>query len=95
VGGATPLDQGLIRTGKLLRQLGERYPIIDVILVTDGRSTSPLQTSRVEGAAALIRRSTRQVTVVNPVPASGKAAGELARMLKGRRVDVHGAAGSD
>jgi magnesium chelatase subunit D/magnesium chelatase subunit ChlD-like protein len=89
VGGATPLDQGLIRTGKLLRQWGQRYPIIDVILVTDGRSTSPLQTRRVEGAAAVIRRNTRQVTVINPVPGSGEAAWRLAQMLKGRHVDVH------
>ena len=94
VGGATPLDQGLIRTAKLLRQWRQRYPIIDVILVTDGRSTAPLQTASVDWAAAAIRRNTRQVTVVNPVQGSGEAAGQLAGLLKGSSIDVHGAAGS-
>ena len=42
VGGATPLDQGLLMVGRMIRQWHDRYPVIDFIVISDGRSTGSL-----------------------------------------------------
>ncbi len=83
-GGATPLHQGLRLAERVIRQWRDRYPAIDLTLVTDGRSTEPLEGPEFEKSLGLIRRFSREMTVVNPVPAAAPFARALATLLGAR-----------
>lgn len=84
VGGATPLDQGLLMAGRTIRQWHDRYPTIDLIVISDGRSTGALTDQDVSASAALIRKWVRQTLVLNPVPIADRFARSLAALLGAR-----------
>jgi magnesium chelatase subunit D len=81
VGGATPLDHGLVLARRLVMQWRDRYPTIDLQVLSDGRSTSSLSTPKVERAIEALRRHTRRITVINPQPAARAYAQALAGRL--------------
>jgi len=84
VGGATPLDQGLLMVGRMIRQWNDRYPTIDLIVISDGRSTGALSEQSVSASAALIRKWVRQTLVINPIPIADRFARNLASLLGAR-----------
>ncbi len=81
VGGATPLDQGLLMVGRMIRQWQDRYPIIDLIVLSDGRSTSSLVGPRVSASLVIIKKFVRRAAVINPIPAADRFAQALASLL--------------
>lgn len=82
-GGATPLRQGLRLAARMVRQWRDRYPAISLIVVSDGRSTEPLDGPAAETSLRLIRKFAREITVVNPVPKAAPFARTLAARLGG------------
>ena len=81
VGGATPLDQGLLMVGRMIRQWHDRYPVIDLIVISDGRSTGPLADSKVSVAVVLIRKFVRKALVINPLPIADRFARTFASLI--------------
>jgi Mg-chelatase subunit ChlD len=81
VGGATPLDQGLLIIGQMIRQWQGRYPVIDLIVLSDGRSTGSLAEPNVSESLALIRKFVRQALVINPIPIADRFARAFASLI--------------
>jgi len=81
IGGATPLDKGLEAARRSLLQWRERYPCVDLYLVTDGRSTNPLEGRAVRQSVKVLRRLSERILVINPVPQAQPFAEELASVL--------------
>jgi Mg-chelatase subunit ChlD len=81
VGGATPLDQGLLKVGQMIRQWHDRYPAIDLIVISDGRSTGSLVDSNVAASLTLIRKFVREALVVNPIPIADRFARNFASLI--------------
>jgi len=81
IGGGTPLDRGIIVLYRLIQQNRDAFPVIDVCLLTDGRSTSPLDTSEVRASARSISRLSRQITVLNPGIGTDAYLQKLAKLL--------------
>lgn len=88
VGGATPLDQGLIMIRRVIAQWYNRYPVVDLIMITDGRSTSSLSTPPVTRAVDTVHRLTRRIILVNPMPEAEPFAQDLATLLGARLVTL-------
>jgi Mg-chelatase subunit ChlD len=88
VGGATPLDQGLLMVGRMIRQWRERYPAIDLIVISDGRSTGSLVDPNVSEALALIRKFVRKARVVNPIPIADRFASNFASLIGARHFTI-------
>ncbi len=86
VGGATPLDQGLIMTRRVIVQWHNRYPIVDIVMITDGRSTCSLSILPVTRAIDTARRLTRRIILINPLPEAEPFARDLATLLGARFV---------
>ena len=78
VGRATPLDQGLLMVGRMIRQWHNRYPAIDLIVISDGRSTGALAEPSVSASLTLIRKFVRKALVINPIPAADRFARHFA-----------------
>jgi Mg-chelatase subunit ChlD len=81
VGGATPLDKGLLMVGRMIRQWQDRYPVIDLIVISDGRSTSSLVEPNVSASLALIRKFIRKALVINPIPIADRFARTFATLI--------------
>jgi Mg-chelatase subunit ChlD len=81
VGGATPLDQGLLMVGRMIRQWHDRYPAIDLIVISDGRSTGSLADANVSASLALIRKFIRKALVINPIPIADRFARTFASLI--------------
>lgn len=88
VGGATPLDQGLLIIGRMIRQWQGRYPVIDLIVLSDGRSTGSLNESNVSASLTLIRKCVRQALVINPIPIADRFARAFASLIGARHVNL-------
>jgi len=88
VGGATPLDQGLIMTRRVIAQWLNRYPIVDLVIITDGRSTSSLSNPPVTRAIDTVLRLTRRIILINPLPEADPFAQGLATLLGARLVSL-------
>jgi Mg-chelatase subunit ChlD len=86
VGGATPLDQGLLMVGRMIRQWHDRYPVIDLIVISDGRSTGSLADPNVSAALTLIRKFIREAIVINPIPLADRFAGTFASLIGARHL---------
>ena len=86
VGGATPLDQGLLMVGRMIRQWHDRYPVIDLIVISDGRSTGSLTDPNISAALALIRKFVRKALVINPIPIADRFAGAFASLIGARHL---------
>ena len=86
-GGATPLRQGLRLVERVARQWRDRYPAIDLTVVTDGRSTEPLDGPEVEKSLISIRKFVRETVVVNPVAKAAPFARAFAALLGARYLD--------
>jgi Mg-chelatase subunit ChlD len=84
VGGGTPLDQGLLMVGRMIRQWHARYPAIDLIVISDGRSTGSLAEPNVSASLALIRKFVRKALVINPIPIADRFAGSFAALIGAR-----------
>jgi len=84
VGGATPLDQGLIMTRRVIVQWHNRYPIVDLVMITDGRSTSSLSSPTVSRSIDTALRLTRRIILINPLPEAEPFARDLASLLGAR-----------
>lgn len=89
VGGATPLDQGLLIIGRMIRQWQSRYPVIDLTVLSDGRSTGSLAEPNVSASLALIRRFVRQAVVINPIPLADRFARTFASLIGARHVTLN------
>ena len=89
-GGATPLRRGLCLAERVVRQWRDRYPAIDLTVVTDGRSTEPLEGPEFEKSLLLIRKFVRETTVVNPVAKAAPFARAFATLLGARYLDPKG-----
>jgi Mg-chelatase subunit ChlD len=81
VAGATPLDQGLLMVGRMIRQWQNRFPVIDLIVISDGRSTGSLADLNVSAALALIRKFIREAVVINPIPIADRFARTFASLI--------------
>jgi Mg-chelatase subunit ChlD len=88
VGGATPLDQGLLKVGQMIRQWRDRYPAIDLIVISDGRSTGSLVGPNVSASLALIRKFVRKALVVNPIPVADRFARNFASLIGARHFTI-------
>lgn len=88
VGGATPLDQGLLIIGRMIRQWQARYPVMDLIVLSDGRSTGSLERPNVSAASVLIRKLVRQALVINPIPIADRFARNFAGLIGARLVGI-------
>ena len=84
VGGGTPLGHGLILVRKMIVQWRNQYPDIDLCLITDGRSTTPLSTPAVRQAAAMIATQVRSTAIIHSTDNSHLES--LARLLKANLV---------
>ena len=82
-GGATPLRQGIKMADRMIRQWRDRYAAIELFVMSDGRSTEPLEDLEMANTVALIQRFTRKISVVNPVPKAKPFAQSLASLLGG------------
>jgi Mg-chelatase subunit ChlD len=81
VGGATPLDQGLLMVGRMIRQWHHRYPVVDLIVISDGRSTGSLADTSISEPLALIRKFVREALVINPIPIADRFARAFAALI--------------
>lgn len=81
VGGGTPLDLGLDLVRRALQLWHDRYPIKDLFILSDGRSTGPLSGPGIDRAIAGIRRLTRHVFIFNPISGADPFARDLAEKL--------------
>jgi magnesium chelatase subunit D len=88
VGGATPLDQGLLMVGRMIRQWHDRYPVIDLIVISDGRSTGSLADLNVSAALVLIRKFIREALVINPIPIADRFAKTFASLIGARHLNA-------
>ena len=86
VGGATPLDQGLLMVGRIIRQWHDPYPVIDLIVISDGRSTGSLANPNVSSALVLIRKFVRKALVINPIPIADRFARAFASLIGARHI---------
>jgi magnesium chelatase subunit D len=86
VGGATPLDQGLLMIGRMIRQWQDRFPVIDLIVISDGRSTGSLADLNVSAALTLIRKSIHEAVVINPIPIADRFARTFASLIGARHL---------
>jgi Mg-chelatase subunit ChlD len=86
VGGATPLDQGLLIIGRMIRHWLDRYPVIDLMVLSDGRSTGSLTEPNVSASLALIRKFVRQAMVINPIPIADQFARNFASLIGARHI---------
>jgi magnesium chelatase subunit D len=94
VGGATPLDEGLLMAGRMIRQWQDRYPVIDLIVLSDGRSTSSLEGPQVSASLTMIKKFVRQAVVINPIPIADRFARNLAALMGAKHICVQNAANS-
>jgi magnesium chelatase subunit D len=81
VGGATPLDQGLLMVGRMIRQSNDRYPVMDLIVISDGRSTGSLADPNISASLTLIRKFVREALVINPIPIADRFARAFASLI--------------
>jgi Mg-chelatase subunit ChlD len=88
VGGATPLDQGLLKVGQVIRQCNRLYPAIDLVVISDGRSTGSLVAPNVAASSALIRKSVRAARVVNPIPIADRFARNFASLIGAKHFTI-------
>lgn len=88
VGGATPLDQGLLKVGQMIRQWHDRYPAIDLIVITDGRSTGSLVDPNVSASLALIKKFVHKALVVNPIPIADRFARNFASLIGAKHFTI-------
>ena len=88
VGGATPLDEGLLIVGRMIRQWQRRYPVIDLIVLSDGRSTGSLEELNVSASLMLIRKCVRQALVINPIPIADRFARNFAELIGAKIVSI-------
>ena len=88
VGGATPLDQGLLKVGQVIRQWRDRYPAIDLIVISDGRSTGSLMDPNVSASLALIKKFVHKALVVNPIPVADRFARNFASLMGARHFTI-------
>ena len=86
VGGATPLDQGLLMVGRMISQWHDPYPVIDLIVISDGRSTGSLADPNVSAALVLIRKFVRKALVINPIPIADRFASAFASLIGARHI---------
>ena len=86
VGGATPLDQGLLMVGQIIRQWRDRYPVIDLIVISDGRSTGSLADLNISAALILIRKFIHEALVINPIPIADRFARSFASLIGARHL---------
>jgi Mg-chelatase subunit ChlD len=86
VGGATPLDQGLLMVSRMIRQWHNRYPVVDLIVISDGRSTGSLADPKVSAAIALLRKFVRKALVINPIPIADRFARTFASLIGARHL---------
>jgi Mg-chelatase subunit ChlD len=84
VGGGTPLDRGLLMVGRMIRQWYARYPVIDLIVISDGRSTGSLAAPNVSASSALIRKFVHNSLVINPIPIADRFARSFAALIGAR-----------
>ena len=77
VGGATPLDEGLLIVGRMIRQWQRRYPVIDLIVLSDGRSTGSLEELNVSASLMLIRKCVARPWSLTPSPSQIDSPGIL------------------
>ena len=90
VGGGTPLDRGIIALSRIMMQHRDAYPVIDVCLLTDARSTSPLDTPEVRARAREVSKAAREVVLLNPGSGSDRHMQELAALLHASLIDMRG-----
>ena len=88
VGGATPLDQGLVMALRVILQWHNRYPVVDLVMITDGRTTSSLSTPAVTRSVDTVLRLTRRIILINPLPEAEPFAQGLATLLGARLVSL-------
>ena len=90
VGGGTPLDRGLIVLRRLIVQHREEYPVIDVCLLTDAKSTGSLDRPEVVSSATGIARQAREVLLINPGAGPDEYVQSLVELLGASFLDSRG-----
>ncbi|MFP3981823.1 MAG: vWA domain-containing protein [Desulfobacterales bacterium] len=88
VGGGTPLDRGIIALSRIMMQHRDAYPVIDVCLLTDARSTSPLDTPEIRARAREVSGAAREVVLLNPGSGTDRHMQELAALLHASLIDM-------
>ncbi|MGD2186096.1 MAG: VWA domain-containing protein [Desulfobacterales bacterium] len=88
VGGATPLDQGLLVVGRMIRHWQSRYPVIDLIVLSDGRSTGSLAEPEISASLAIIKKIVHRALVVNPIPIADRFARDFASFIGAKHISI-------
>jgi len=70
----------------MIRQWRDRYPVIDLIVISDGRSTGSLADLNVSAALVLIRKFIHEALVINPIPIADRFARSLASLIGARHL---------
>lgn len=86
VGGATPLDQGLLIIARMIRHWQGRYPVIDLIVLSDGRSTGSLAAPEISASQAIIKKFVHRALVINPIPIADRFARNFAAFIGAKHV---------
>jgi Mg-chelatase subunit ChlD len=86
VGGGTPLDQGLMLISRIIRQWHNRYPVIDLVVLSDGRSTNSLAAPEVIRSAAIIKKSIHRASVINLIPIADRFARAFADLIGAKHI---------
>jgi len=84
VGGGTPLGHGLTLVRKMIVQWRNQYPAMDLFVITDGKSTTPLTSTPVRRAAAVIANQVHSTQLINA--STNCHLEHLAGLLKARLV---------
>ncbi len=85
--GGTPLRQGILMVERLIRQWHNRYQVIDLYILSDGRSTEPLEGPELTRSLFLIHRFVRDVVVVNPVSKAASFARNFSALIGATYMD--------
>ena len=80
------MDQGLLMVGRMIRQWQDRFPVIDLIVISDGRSTGSLADLNVSAALTLIRKFIHEAVVINPIPIADRFARTFASLIGARHL---------
>jgi len=90
VGGGTPLDRGILALRRMIMQHRDEYPVMDICLLSDARSTSPLDTPEVRSSAKNVARQAREIVLINPGTGRDQYMQELAGLLGATFIDSSG-----
>jgi hypothetical protein len=71
---------------RIIRQWHNRYPVIDLVVLSDGRSTNSLAAPEVIRSAAIIKKSIHRASVINLIPIADRFARAFADLIGAKHI---------